>query len=79
MAVLLENLVRQGTALRKLMLQRQVLDGLLLLTSRVDELSTLPILNKYFHFSTKQGFMDELKIIRSNKVQIRSYLRTDKN
>ena len=79
MAVLLENLVRQGTALRKLMLQRQVLDGLLLLTSRVDELSILPILNKYFDFSTKQGFMDEFKIIRSNKVQIRSYLRTDKN
>ena len=33
----------------------------------------------YFHFSIKQGFVDEVKIIRSNKFQIRSYLRTDIN
>ena len=46
LAVLLENLVRQGSAVRKLMVEREVLDGLLLLTSRVDELFTLRILIK---------------------------------
>ena len=33
----------------------------------------------YSHFSTKQGFMDEVKIIRSNKVYSGSNLRLDED
>lgn len=44
LAVLLENLARQGRTAVKLGVQDQMMSGLLLLTSRVDELFTLRIL-----------------------------------
>jgi hypothetical protein len=46
LAVLLENLSRQGKAVVKLGVEEQLKKGLLLLTSRVDELFTLRILLK---------------------------------